>query len=230
MTSTRVTSSASRFVASPRARCGVALAAAALFACGLTARAAHALTGDYLVVEPNTTTMALYYNWASNTAPAGTTINLAFSPTTRTAYTQAAPLALPCDLTQFNTGMVFRNVSSQSLYVEMGGRLYINGDERQPITNVYGQTEALAPISAPLAAGAVGTGGFIFVAQPPLFDFLASQLPANVPLKVRMFVRGYTDTAWDFSRGGFFASAAVPETVVWNNTYFAWVRRTCPSS
>ena len=52
----------------------------------------------------------------------------ASSPTNRSAYSQAAPLDLPCDLTRLATGMSFRNVDTSGLYVEMGGSLYVNGD------------------------------------------------------------------------------------------------------
>ncbi len=205
------------------------LAAAALTAGALATRSAQALTGDVLLVDPINVPQALSYNGASSGSSTPTQITLSFSPTTRSAYTQAAPLDLPCDLTWLATGMAFRNVSTSGVYAEMGGSLYVNGDEHQPLTNVYGQTEPYATLSPLVAPNAMSSGGFIFVAQPPLYDFLPTQLPANVPLKIRMLVRAYNDTAYDTSRGGYFVSARVPESVIWNNTYFVWIRRSCPS-
>ena len=94
---------------------------------------------------------------------------------------------------------------------------------------MFGQTEPLATLPTLLAPNAVGTGGFIFVAQPPLYDFLPSQLPANVPIKMRMIVRPFSDPTYDTTRGGFSLSALIPESTVWNNTYFVWIRRSCPA-
>ncbi len=205
------------------------LAAAALTAGALASRSAQALTGDVMLVDPINVPQALSYNSASSGSSTPTQITLSFSPTTRSAYTQAAPLDLPCDLTWLATGMAFRNVSASGVYAEIGGSLYVNGDERRPLTNVYGQTEPYATLSPLVAPNAMSAGGFIFVAPPPLYDFLPTQLPANVPLKIRMLVRAYNDTAYDSSRGGYFVSARVPEPIVWNNTYFVWIRRSCPS-
>jgi hypothetical protein len=81
-----------------------------------------------------------------------------------------------------------------------------------------------------VAPGALSSGGFIFVAPLPLVSWLPSQIPANVPVKVRMFVRPFSDTTYDTARGGFSLSNLIPETTVWNNTWFLWIRRTCPAS
>lgn len=206
-----------------------AVALTLTLAAASAARRAHALTGDVLALDPITMNQALTYNWDSNPNSTVVQAPLNFSPTTRTAYTQASPLNLPCDVNWLATGMSFRNVSTAGLYAEMGGSVYVNGDEHQPLTNVFGQTEPLATLTPLVAPGAVSTGGFIFIAQPPLYDFLPSQFPANTPLKIRMIVRGYNDPAYDVTRGGFFLSARIPESVVWNNTWFVWVRRSCPA-
>ena len=220
--------SAKRTRESRRARRVSLLAGAVMLGSSLAAGVAHAVVGDRLLIDPQTMPQAISYNWASNPSSAPTQFNLTFSPTTRSAYTQAAPLDLPCDVNWLATGMSFRNVGSQGLYVEMGGSVYVNGNERQPIANVYSQTEAFAPLAPELLPNNVGTGGFIFIAQPPLYNYLPSQFPANVPLKIRMIVRPFSSTAYDTTRGGYFLSSQIPENPIYNNTWFLWVRRTCP--
>lgn len=190
---------------------------------------AHATNADVLAIDLATMSQSIAFNWASNPSPATQTqVALSFSPTTRTAYTQAAPLQLPCDVNQLSVGMSFRNISGQALYPEMSGTVAINGAEGNLITNVYGQTEPHAPSQLFVQPGTVGTGGFIFIALPPLYDYTTEQFPANVPLKIRMRVAGFTSTDYDVYRGGFYLNNQIAESVIWNNAYAIWVKRVCP--
>lgn len=206
-----------------------AVLGAALLASSLAGGVAHAVAGDPLLVDPFTTVQQLSYNWASNPAGTATNLNLTFSPQTRSAYTQAAPLDLPCDLNWLATGVNFRNTHDAALHVELGGQMRVNGVEGSTIPNAYGQMEGFAPLMPSVAPGASGGGGFIFVAPLPLVSWLPSQIPANVPIKIRMFVRPFSDTTYDPARGGFSLSNLIPESTVWNNTWFLWIRRTCPT-
>ena len=190
---------------------------------------ASATQADVLAIDLPAATQDIAFNWASNPSPSTPTqFHLTFSPTTRSAYTQAAPLNLPCDVNQLAVGMFFHNVGSTAIYPEMSGTVAINGDEHNLIANVFNQTEPHAPENLLLQPGATGSGGFIFMALPPLYDFTPDQFPANVPLKLRMRVAGYSDSAYDPARGGFSLANLVGESVVWNNAWTVWVQRTCP--
>ncbi len=100
----------------------------------------------------------------------------------RTAYTKAAPLALPCDVDFLAGGLAWKNVSSQPVYAEMSGALFVNGDEHVRLANVFGQVVAHAPEGAVTPAGALGSGGFIFLAAPPLYNFTVDPTIADVTL------------------------------------------------
>lgn len=191
---------------------------------------AHATTGDTLATDLAVMPQFLDYNWASNPAAAGPHIALPFTLNRRMAYSQEAPLQLPCDVDALSVGMSFRNVGADPVYVELSGTLAINGQESNLIANVYGQTEPHAPLGVLVAPDAVSTGGFIVIARPPYYDFLASQLPANVPVKVRMRSQAFTNSNYDPYRGGYYLSNAVSESVVWNNAFTVWVQRACPAS
>lgn len=213
-----------------RSRAVRALLVLGVGAVALSGRRADAVVTDALAIDLATHQQGIAWNWASNPSPGNYSYqNLTFNPSTRTAYTQAAPLSLPCDVNQLSIGMAFRNVGAQPLYGELSGTIAINGDEHDLLTNLYGQTEPHAALNNVLVPpSGVSTGGFIFIALPPLYDFATEQLPANVPLKIRMRVAGYTDSAYDTSRGGYFLSSLISESTVWNNAWALWVRRTCP--
>ncbi|MFO0604031.1 MAG: hypothetical protein U0324_12695 [Polyangiales bacterium] len=191
---------------------------------------AHALAGDVVVVDPFDGHQQLSYNWASNPSGEPVLLNPTFSTTTRSAYTQAAPLDLPCDLNWLAAGVTFRSVHDAPLYGEIGGMMRVNGVESAVIPNYYGQNEGFAPLMPPVAPGASSGGGFIFVAQLPLVSWAAEQIPANVPIKIRMFMRGFSANTYDVPRGGFSAANQIPEATVWNNTWFLWIRRSCPGA
>lgn len=227
--------------------------AALLLLAPLTASAA-----DPLVIDFADPTVHAMLDWASPTyGSAHIDLRPAISLNTRTAYTAAAPLQIPCDVTFLAIGPVWRNTTTQAFYPEMSASLYVGGDEHVPLANVYGQTRPLAPSNVPTAAGQLGTGGFIFLTPPPLFDFTTDPtisdaslgylglpnytsmspstlagfepgyLPANVTLKANVRVRAFSSTAWDPARGGFALANEVVDTVVWNNAYNLWIRRVC---
>lgn len=194
----------------------------------LAGASAYAVLSDRVAIDLTTHAQTVVFNWASNPSSQATSVPLTFSPTTRSAYSQSAPLPLPCDVSFLAIGMSFQNVGSDAFYAEQAGTVAVRGDEHNLLTNVFGQTEPLAPLNYALQPGAVGTGGFIFIAQPPLYDFTTEQFPANVPLKLRMLVRPFSSTAYDTSRGGYALSGLLSESPIYNNAWTVWVQRTCP--
>lgn len=189
---------------------------------------------DAVVMDPSIGRTSITYSSLSN--PVQTSFPVVFTPipcawgtcTTRDAFTKDQPLALPCDVDFLSVGVAFKNVSAQSLYMEWSGALWDMGNEKKPIANAYGQTEIPIADGRLYASGQVGTGGFIFIAQPPLLDFTTSQFPPNVPLRIQMASKGFASPTIDPARGSYALANLVPESVVFNNNFRIWVRRTCP--
>jgi hypothetical protein len=198
-------------------------------------------------------------SYSSPTVPL-TTVNLKphIPSNLRAAFSKTSPLELPCDVDFLAGGLSWRNISDQPVYVEMSGSVYLVGNESVRLANVFGEVEPHAPLGAPTLAGALGTGGYIFLTAPPLYNFTVDDtladitlaylqvpgyadpgtdafddsapgyLPANVPLKIWYRVRAFTDDTYDHARHGYSLTDLVPDSVVWDDCYTIWVERSCP--
>lgn len=177
----------------------------------------------------------------------------------RAAFSQADPLELPCDVTFLAGGLSWRNISAQPVYVEMSGSLFMYGAEKVRLANVFGSVEEHAPQNIETAAGAIGTGGYIFLAEPPLYNFSVDEslvditlaylqvpgydqpgtnafvqsapgyIPANVPLRIWYRIRAFDDNNYDHTRHGYSLDDLVPDSVVWDDCYTIWIERSCPA-
>jgi hypothetical protein len=222
--------------------------------------AATASAADVLAIDLASAAQGQVIAFASPTVPY-TSVDLKpyIALNFRTAFSKAAPLTLPCDVDFLAGGISWKNVSGAHVYVEMSGALYYDGNEHRPLVNVWGQTRGLAPTGI-TNAGTVGTGGFIFLTAPPLYNFsqdpsivdptlsymsvpgyeamTPSQLapyapgyiPANVPIKINYRVRAFSNNVYDPARGGYTLSDLVADTVIWSDVYSVWITRSCPAN
>lgn len=199
---------------------------------GLATSALVALPGasaagqDAVLMDPSIGSQAITFS--SKSDGVFVTLPIEFTPPTRDAFTKADPLELPCDLDFLSVGVTFKNISSQPLYVEWSGAVFLNGSEKTPIPDAYGRKSVHIADGRLFQPGQVGSGGFIFLAQPPLLSWAYDSIPINTPLRLQMESRGFTSAALDPVRGGYDLASSAPEDVIWNNNYRIWVQRTCP--
>ena len=113
---------------------------AAVAAVLLSAATAHAAPVDGVVMDPSIGPQAITYHSLSNST--NTTLPVVFTPPTRDAFTKAAPLMLPCDVSFLAVGVSWKNVSPQSLFVEWAGGVFLNGDEHTKIPDGFGREMA----------------------------------------------------------------------------------------
>jgi hypothetical protein len=192
----------------------------------LGASRASADVADAVQMDPSIAPQWITYSSASN--PSLVTLNVTFTANTRDAYSKTAPLQLPCDVDWLAIGVAYKNVSAQPLYIEWGGQLWLEGSEKKKVANVFGQTSQYAAPGLQWQPGEVGTGGFIYIAHPPLYNYTSDQFPPNVPMRLQLESRGFSAPDYDPSRGGYSLTNLVGEGVIWNNNYRVWVQRTCP--
>lgn len=208
----------SRLVTSCAALVGVLLSVGAALAAPLV---------DGVIADPSIGSQAITFHGASD--PTDVTVPVVFTPLTRDAFTKAAPLMLPCDVSFLAVGMSWKNITaSQPLYIEWAGAVFDNGSEKTRIPDAYGRTTAFIADGRLWQPGQVGGGGFIFIAEAPLVSWTTASLPANVPLRLQMETRGFTAPAFDPIRGGYALSNLFVEGVIYNNNYRIWVERSCP--
>lgn len=208
----------SRLVASCAATAALVLAVGPALAAPLV---------DGVIADPSIGSQAITYHATSN--PTDVTLPVVFTPPTRDAFTKAAPLMLPCDVSFLAVGMSWKNITaSQPLYIEWAGAVFENGSEKTRIPDAYGRTTAYIADGRLWQPGQVGGGGLIFIAEAPLLSWTAASFPANVPLRLQMETRGFTAPAFDPIRGGYALSNLFQEGVIWNNNYRVWVQRSCP--
>lgn len=207
-----------------RARC--LIASLFLATAVLGGSQASADVADAVQMDPSIAPQWINYTSASNSTLVS--LQVVFTPPTRDAFTKAAPLQLPCDVDFLAIGVAYKNVSAQPLYIEWGGQLWLEGSEKKKIANVFGQTSQYAATGLLWQPGQVGTGGFIYIAHPPLYNYTTDQFPANVPVRLQQESRGFSAPDIDATRGGYSLTNFVGEGVIWNNNYRIWVQRTCP--
>lgn len=225
----------------------------------LLALSASASAADILQIDLFDPALSQTLVYSSPTVPT-TSVNLRphIPSNLRAAFSQAAPLELPCDVDFLAGGLSWRNISSQPVYVEMSGSLFMYGAERVRLANVFGSVEEHAPQNVQTAAGAIGTGGYIFLTAPPLYNFSLDEslvditlaylqvpgydqpgtnafadsapgyIPANVPLRIWYRLRAFSDDNYDHARHGYSLTDLVPDSVVWDDCYTIWVERSCP--
>lgn len=201
--------------------------AAVVAATLLTAGTARAAPVDGVVMDPAIGPQAITYHSLSN--PSDTTLPVVFTPPTRDAFTKAAPLMLPCDVSFLAVGVSWKNVTAnQSLFVEWGGGVFENGNEKTKLPDGFGRSMVYIADGRSWQPGQVGNGGFIYLIEPPLLSWALGSFPANVPLRLQLETRGFTSNAYDYVRGGYALANLFPETIIWNNNYRVWVQRSCP--
>lgn len=189
------------------------------------ASTAHAAT-DGVLVDPSIGGQSI--TWWSASDPTPHTLPIVYTPPTRDAFTKAAPLALPCDVSFLAVGISWKNVSAQPLFIEWAGAVFYNGSEKTKIPDGFGRPVVYVADGRLWQPGEVGNGGFIFIAEPPLLSWTSDSFPANVPLRLQMETRGFTSDQIDPVRGGYALAHLFPEDIIWNNNHRVWVQRTCP--
>ena len=175
---------------------------------------------------------------SSPTADTGTVV--APIPVGNQGYTQANPWSIPCDTTEFSAGLSFSYANiGPSVYPELMGKFYLNGNEHTPIvSHGYANTvpagfdhSTAADDNILMSPGDVLAEGFIFITQSVPFwqwGFQGSDLPANAPVKMHMTVRSYSCDTWDNNAGGYSPACILGDAVPWNNALNIWMVRTCP--
>lgn len=176
----------------------------------------------------------------------------------RAAFSADEPLELPCDVSFLASGLSWENVGDDTVFVELSAIATIGGESAR-LADRFGSTEPKAPEYLPLLPGAVGTGGLIWLAPAPLISYTTDAnladaslaymdipgygtpgstayansapgyFPENESIKLRYRLRAFSDTVYDFQRGGFDTAFQVPDSAVWDDCYVVWVRRSCPA-
>lgn len=198
----------------------------ALVSLPLAASIAVAAPLDAVQMDPSVGAQTISYSSAGS--PAMTSVPVVFTPPTRDAYTKDKPLELPCDVTFLSVGLSFKNVSAQPLYIEWSGAVFENGSEAMSIPDAFGRKIVHIADGRRFLPGEVGSGGFIHIAPSPLLSWTPESFPANVPLRLQLESRGFTDPTFDHGRGGYSLANQVAEDVIYNNNYRIWVQRSCP--
>lgn len=184
------------------------------FALAFLARATIALGADYISLDLNN--LNLVYKQSAN--PAQVSVNIVTSPSTRTAFTQTAPLLLPCDVNFLAGSIRMLNISAQTLYPTIEARVFLGGNEARAVPNAWGQTPSSGPSNAIIQPGQLGQAGYIFF-HPVLVNYGVGQFPPNLPVKLVMGSRATISPTYQ---------PVLPEDVIWNNYYAVWVMKSCP--
>ncbi len=160
--------------------------------------------------------------------------------TNHTAYSQAAPYALPCDVTEFDQQIQIDYVTAgPEVYPQLDISFFLYGDESQPIHS-NGLNNYAAPYGgfSRTVSGLQGLqdhhtqiDGFLpvsSISQYGGFLFQPSDLPANVPVRMRMRVVAFSCSTPDPTTGGYSAACQLPDPTPWDNVFNVWIQRTCP--